>query len=48
MKAVQMVEKMGYNTTCKLFPAMRHEILLEQEKQEVINYILDILENSIQ
>lgn len=48
MKAVQMLEKKGYNTTYKLFPAMRHEILLEQEKQVVIDYILDILENSIQ
>lgn len=46
-KAVELVRSKGYTVDSRLFPAMRHEILLEQEKETVINYILDILENNI-
>ncbi|MBQ7779413.1 MAG: alpha/beta fold hydrolase [Clostridia bacterium] len=48
MKAVEIVRKKGYNVSHKLFPAMRHEILLEEKKTDVIKYMLDILENNIQ
>lgn len=48
MKAVEILRRKGYNGTHKLFLAMRHEILLETKKDEVIKYILDILENNIQ
>lgn len=47
-KAVQLVRSKGYPVEARLFPAMRHEILLEQEKEHVIKYILDILEKNIQ
>ncbi len=48
MKAVAAVEAQGYKVTYRLFPAMRHEILLEQKKETVFEYILDILEKDIQ
>lgn len=48
MKAVAAVQNKGYTVSFRLFPAMRHEILLEQEKETVIKYVLDILEKDIQ
>ena len=47
-KAVNTLRKDGYGGTARLFPKMRHEILLETENRLVIQYILDILENNIQ
>ena len=41
--AVAMVAAQGYPTTQKLFPQMRHEILLEKDSAVVINHILDVL-----
>ena len=42
-KAVGRVAAQGYPTTQKIFPAMRHEILLEKENEEVFTHILAIL-----
>ena len=46
--AVDTLRREGYGGTARLFPHMRHEILLETENHVVIQYILDILENNIQ
>lgn len=42
--AADLVQSKGYKVSRRLFPAMRHEILLEQEHQTVIDYILEKLE----
>lgn len=44
MEAVAHLEGQGYAPRWTLFPKMRHEILLEDEKEKVYTYILEKLE----
>lgn len=41
--AAAMIAAKGYPTTKKLFPQMRHEILLEKESAMVVDHILNVL-----
>lgn len=41
--AAAQLAAQGYPTTKKLFPAMRHEILLEKESAAVVAHIIDVL-----
>ena len=41
---VEHLKKLGYAPGRKLFAAMRHEILMEEERQQVYDYILEKLE----
>ena len=43
-KAAELIRRVGYkNTTEKLYPGMRHEILNETDRQQVWKDILDLL-----
>ena len=46
--AAAMIAAKGYPTTKKLFPQMRHEILLEKESAMVVDHILNVLKEMAQ